>query len=519
MPLASKTLTQISAQLNQTFLWEWQTPTITYAFATNTAFMNNSSYELRGAQAVSQSDRPTIRLAITLWDDLISRSLVETTTIPSDIEYARSSNLDGAYAYVLGSPRAELSGNTWFRSGSDVEGTYPGQYGFNTVLHETGHALGLSHMGEYNGNLGNTPSCFEDTQIYSLMSYFGPNGPRESAATFQADWTNQFDRQIYPQTPMLNDVYVIQQIYGASTTTRVSNTVYGFGSNVAGPTANIYNFSLNPYPVICIFDSGGTDTLDLSGFAASSRVDMAPGRFSSANLMTNNISIARGVVIENGTTGGGNDLLYGNDANNILRSGSGDDWLSGRLGNDTIDGGAGTDWVYLFDNFSNYRFSYNASTKTLTCSSATQGRDVISNVEFFRFNDVIRSLDQIVGSLTSSRALFASAFEASAPVTASLTSTSFAVDQPIEIGFSAPVQKGIGTVELYSSDGALVESILVSSPRVNVSDATVTITPRDRLAYDQPYYISYEPGVFLDHSGSFVSAPSATSQLDRKSVV
>ena len=46
------------------------------------------------------------------------------------------------------------------------------------------------------------------------------------------------DGKLYsPQTPMVNDVMAIQAIYGAETTTRTGDTVYGFGSNVTGAMA------------------------------------------------------------------------------------------------------------------------------------------------------------------------------------------------------------------------------------------------------------------------------------------
>ncbi|HYE44700.1 MAG TPA: calcium-binding protein, partial [Caulobacter sp.] len=54
-------------------------------------------------------------------------------------------------------------------------------------------------------------------------------------------------------------------------------------------------------------------------------------------------TIANGVVIENGTTGSGNDHLRGNDAANTLRANAGNDTLLGMGGNDRLEGGIGND--------------------------------------------------------------------------------------------------------------------------------------------------------------------------------
>ena len=46
-------------------------------------------------------------------------------------------------------------------------------------------------------------------------------------------------------------------------------------------------------------------------------------------------TIANGVVIENATSGGGNDTLVGNAAANVLNGGAGADRMTGGAGKDT----------------------------------------------------------------------------------------------------------------------------------------------------------------------------------------
>ena len=220
-----------------------------------------------------------------------------------------------------------------------------GLYGFETIIHEIGHALGLDHMGNYNAGNGQpiVPSSYQDSTVYSVMSYFGPGGSETSPDVAQADWTGSDDIDYSPQTPMLNDVMAIQSIYGTSTTTRTDNTVYGFSCTITGPSASIFDFSINQNPILTIFDSGGNDTLNLSGWSTSSVISLESGVYSSCNSMTNNIVIAYGCIIESALGGSGNDTIIGNSSANLIDGGEGDDSLNGGDADDTLIGGAGDD--------------------------------------------------------------------------------------------------------------------------------------------------------------------------------
>ena len=78
----------------------------------------------------------------------------------------------------------------------------------------------------------------------------------------------------YASTPLLYDIYVIQWKYGANMTTRMGDTVYGFNSTAGH---DVFDFNINVDPVIAIWDAGGTDTLDFSGFTRDATVmDLAP---------------------------------------------------------------------------------------------------------------------------------------------------------------------------------------------------------------------------------------------------
>lgn len=408
MALASWTDAQILNQLNSGA--KWSGATITYAFPTSASGMYTGSGE-GGFSALTAAGQEAAKLALSLWDDLISPDMMQVapgnyTTANIEIGMG-TAGVSYAHAYY------PTVGSVWFNPSytgtNNLVTPVVGQHGFLTYVHELGHSLGLNHMGDYNGSVTSGPSSYQDSTVYSVMSYYGPSwGNSTSAGMGQvawADWVGPDGQLHSPQTPMLNDIMAIQAIYGVETTTRTGDTVYGFHSNITGAQAKIYDFTLNANPIMTLFDSSGNDTLDLSGYATNSTVDLAPGAFSSCNSMTSNIAIAYSCTIENAVTGAGNDTLSGNDANNQLDGGAGNDTLFGGKGNDTLiagagadslNGGDGSDTLLFSGTFGQYAFSYNASNVTFTFTSTVDGVDTVTNIELFQFADGIFSLDQLL---------------------------------------------------------------------------------------------------------------------------
>lgn len=86
---------------------------------------------------------------------------------------------------------------------------------------------------------------------------------------------------------------------------------------------------------------------------------------------------------------GGDDLIYGDDTDNILRGGAGDDTLVGGQGNDILDGGANNDTAVFGGAASNYQIVQTGTAQfevSLRNGGYTGVRTVI-NVEHLRFAD------------------------------------------------------------------------------------------------------------------------------------
>jgi hypothetical protein len=261
---------------------------------------------------------------------------------------------DPAYGTQQGIGVFNVDSGGWFLPQSLEKGGFA----YAVILHEFGHAHGLSHPHDRGGGsevmLGVTSSTgslgvFNLNQgVYTVMSYndawpLHPDGG--SSFSF-----NGIDNG-WSGTLSAFDIAALQQRYGV-TPHATGNDVY----TLTDVTDDAFYQT--------IWDSGGNDTIAYNG-ALNAQIDLTAATLDYSatgggvvsflyNLPTTTpasaeikggFTIAGGVVIENATGGSGNDALIGNAAANVLRGNGGNDVLMGRGGNDYILGGAGIDRV------------------------------------------------------------------------------------------------------------------------------------------------------------------------------
>ncbi|MFM7084670.1 MAG: M10 family metallopeptidase, partial [Hyphomicrobium sp.] len=271
----------IFAQLNSKKSWSGLS--ISYAFPTSSIGLSGS--EKNGFSSFSAPQKNIATEIVQLWDDLINPRLVSVGADPrAQIKFANSSAIDFAQTYL---PSAKSqpgcvwlnpfknNGNAWTNNLANP--TY-GEWGYYIYIHEFGHALGLNHAGAYDRGsptYENTANFFQDTQQYTVMSYF-------SAENSDGSWLASDGLVYSPQTPMLYDIMSIQRMYGADLKTRAGDTIYGYNANAG---QNVYNFEINQHPVLCIYDAGGKDTLDNSNSPHACSLNLNPGSFSNTDMM------------------------------------------------------------------------------------------------------------------------------------------------------------------------------------------------------------------------------------------
>jgi serralysin len=274
---------------------------------------------------------------------------------------------------------AYAQGDNWFTLGqyaNPVLGSF--QYAAG-LLHEVGHSLGLKHghatQPWSNNNQVTLPTlpANQDSQEFSVMTY----KPYVGADLSQIGASGQEE---YPWTYMMNDYAALQHLYGANfgAGSNETDTTYQFNPTTGEMSINGFGFgaSYNAKILITLWDGGGTDHYNFANFSNDQTIDLRPGMFSTfSTAQLSNLSngqpgpahFARGNVanpylyqgdlrslIENVTTGTGNDGIIGNQVDNLLRAGrgndtltggGGDDTLSGEIGNDILNPGAGSDVV------------------------------------------------------------------------------------------------------------------------------------------------------------------------------
>ena len=123
-----------------------------------------------------------------------------------------------------------------------------------------------------------------------------------------------------------------------------NNTVQYFENIGTATEFNYVPTSFNRSTTLTIYDTGGTDWLDVRTDRYNQVIDLSPESWSSVYGLINNVVIAHDTIIENTFAGYGDDWVFGNTANNRLYGGyAGDDLLFGNDGNDTLWGYSGND--------------------------------------------------------------------------------------------------------------------------------------------------------------------------------
>ena len=278
-----------------------------------------------------------------------------------------------------------------------------GNYAYLTMLHETGHALGLKHPQDVKGSFGAMP-LDHDSLEYSVMSYRSYIG-----ASTTSGYTN--GATSYPQTLMMYDIAAVQEMYGANYATNGGDTVYKWSAttgemyvNGAGQGAPAGNKIF-----MTVWDGGGHDTYDFSNYTTNLKVDLSPGGWTTVStvqladlngayapgtkLAAGNIANAMlyqenpASLIEDVIGGSGSDRIIGNIADNHL---------AGGLGNDYLDGGAGTDiaaYSGLRDNFVWVHNQDGSWMVTDLRSGRPDGIDTLWNIELLQFGDTVVAID------------------------------------------------------------------------------------------------------------------------------
>ncbi len=289
---------------------------------------HGSAADQNGFQEMTVDQKNAVRRAFQYYGKIINVTFTEAAGDGTgDINFGANNQkgVSAGYAYIPNT--SPTPGKTYLYLANDQSTNLDSQqlneggYGWETILHEIGHTLGLKHPGNYNAGGGGTPgpylSAADDNRQNTIMSYKN----------------NSVSTGLNPTTAMGLDVAALQYLYGANTS----------GSTA---TNGAFSFTAGNNYLESLWSTNGTDTIDLSGLTKSSNVNLNAGTFSSINITApakstfysgnNNVFLAYGAQVNNVTLSSTDGVAESVTLNNAFKSGSYDSIASVNAADDKI---------------------------------------------------------------------------------------------------------------------------------------------------------------------------------------
>jgi uncharacterized delta-60 repeat protein len=309
---------------------------LTYSFMTQAPSYANSN-ESGTFQAFIPAQQAVATQVLAAYADIANLTFTQVSDDGNggQMRFGRNSQPGDTTGYAGFPGTTPSAGDVWIDKTEPVnDAPVIGDYGYEVMMHEIGHAIGLKHPFEGAPTLPG----IEDTRLNTVMSYTDAPNRFFRVVTPTGSGFEWVYNVIHPETPMVYDIAAIQYLYGANMSFHAGDDTYSF--DPADPFFKT------------LWDGGGTDTISVANFANGSIVDLRDGHYSSIRVTvaplppgasdsqtnvydgSNNLGIAFDAIIENATGGAGNDTLIGNAVANRLEGGGGNDTLTGGAGND-----------------------------------------------------------------------------------------------------------------------------------------------------------------------------------------
>jgi hypothetical protein len=405
---------------------QWASTNLTFSFPTDSADYN-FGYIAGGApsddfaplNAVEQQTALAVLHDYAAISNLQFTPIIESTTLHANLREAQSAQAGAAMTFAPNPLFNEypLSADSWYDPGTTsygelVENPVLGGYGFYAFLHEIGIALGLNDDVQ-----GTDLAAAYDSMAYSVESYRSYVGAPTMDGLSNATWA-------YAQSPMMDDIAAVQQMYGANYSAAGTTVVYSWSPTTGEEYINGLGQGVPGGDTVfmTIWDQGAAATYDLSNYTTNLDINLQPGEwstFSTAQLAVLGADASGNPILAPGNVanaleydnnpaslitsiigGSGHNTIVGNNAGDYIFGGtSGGNVIQGGSGHNTIDGGAGGNNTLVFTgDYANYQVTA-PSNQTLQFvdlrSGSPDGTDQVTDIQNFQFTDGTYTLQQL----------------------------------------------------------------------------------------------------------------------------
>jgi len=150
---------------------QWAVGSLTFSFPSDASFYG-SGEPTNNFESFTAQQQTAVRSILQMYSSVANLTFTEvseSSTQHGDLRYAESDAVSTAWAYYPST--SDAGGDAWFNNSKNYyDNPIKGNYGYLTMMHETGHALGLKHPHEVKGSFGAMP-LEHDSLEYTVMSY------------------------------------------------------------------------------------------------------------------------------------------------------------------------------------------------------------------------------------------------------------------------------------------------------------------------------------------------------------
>lgn len=396
--------------------------TISYAFMDNAFFKNLTGKDNAAPSVMDDKTKAAVTTAFDYLSSLINVNFTQASSISeATIVFGENSQKkDGSAGYANPPNQSGLHQQYLFlandadtNDSTKNNGFATGTYGWQTLIHEVAHTMGLKHPFNGNAGGGGSPPPYlanNNNHRYSIMSYTSAADSKALATqvktTAKGTSAAVNQTQINPATFMTYDIAALQYLYGANTSVSSADAklssiqkldftdAYQGMETLWTPNGGVLNASQTSHQNIIDLRGGAYSSINYLGTGAA-QVTQALTAGGITKSQDQNFYLKNFKSITDAAYTGNNNvaLAYGSKITEAQGGSADDSFYVGNYSSKLV-GGAGKDRVYLTGTANDWVASNNAkldakggqlnSDITLT-NKTTKAAITVSGIEGYAF--------------------------------------------------------------------------------------------------------------------------------------